>query len=161
MKKKITIVFASIALLVLACKNTTETKTSVDNATLTKEVSQTENSLFSLLKEGKVNEAFAMHTNNASYKNIVDGISRTHSQMDSLLKSNASNVKAYEYTVSARNFLVVDNTNVLETVEANRKLISTTDSTLESKQVTLSILWTKDNAKWNVSYIHSSYKVEK
>jgi hypothetical protein len=82
--------------------------------------------------------------------------------MDSVLKSNASNnVKAYDYNISARDFLIIDNTSVLETVEANRKLINTADSTIESKPVTLSILWTKDSTKWNVSYLHSSYKIEK
>ncbi|MDZ4070452.1 MAG: hypothetical protein U1C70_01395 [Sediminibacterium sp.] len=161
MKRRIIISFASIALLFTACKNSTGNKTDFDPATLTKEVTGSENALFSLLKEGKINDAFAMHTNNAFYRNIVDGISRTHSQMDSVLKSNASkNVKSYDYSISTRDFLIIDNSNVLETVEANRKLINTADSTIESKPVTLSILWTKDNTKWNVSYLHSSYKLK-
>jgi hypothetical protein len=61
--------------------------------------------------------------------------------MDSVLKSNAlKNVKAYDYNVSKRSFLMVDNTNVLETIEANRKLISKSDSEIENRSVTLSFL---------------------
>lgn len=162
MKQIISILFASACLLLSACNNSTKTKVDVDNSTITKEVTKSEGNLFSLLKQGKIDDAFAMHTNNASYRNIVDGISRTHSQMDSVLKSNASkNVKAYDYVISSRDFLIVDNTNVLETVEANRQLISSSDSTIENRPVTLSILWTKDSSKWNIAYLHSSYKMEK
>ena len=162
MKKTFTIILTSLMLIMSACKSSTEIKTNVSTATLIKEVTDSEVNLFSLLKSGKINEAFAMHSADSTYKNIVDGISRTHAQMDSVLKSNTSkNVKAYDYNVSTRNFLIVDSTNVLETVEANRKLISKTDSEIENRPVVLSILWTKNNSKWIVSYLHSSYRKEK
>lgn len=162
MKKTILLTITSILILVSACKNTTENKPNVDSATLTKEVTESEIKLFGLSKEGKISEAFSIHKNNGSYRNIVDGISRNYSQMDSIIKDLATKkVKSLEYDVATRDFLVIDNTNVLETVQANRKLISTTDSTIENRPVILSILWSKESTKWNVSYIHSSYKIDK
>ena len=162
MKNITLIAITSIVLLGSACKNTTEPKAVIDTATLTKEVTESEIKLFGLSKEGKINEAFSIHKNNSTYRNIVDGVSRNYSQMDSIIKDLASKkVKGLEYDVATRDFLIIDNINVLETVEANRKLISTTDSTIENRPVILSILWTKESAKWNVSYLHSSYKIDK
>ena len=51
-----------------------------------------------------------MHSKDSTYFNIVDGTLRTHSQMDSILKSNASKgIKAYDYVVLSRNLLIIDN----------------------------------------------------
>jgi hypothetical protein len=146
-------------LLTASCNNSNEIKPVADSSTLTKEIAESENRLFSLLRQGKVSEAFAMHINNPSYQNILAGISRTHSQMDAVLKQDASNnIRAYDYVVSSRDFLIVNDLNVLETVGANRKLISANDSIIENRPVILSILWTKVDGKWNVAYLHSSYK---
>jgi hypothetical protein len=160
MKK--TIMIICIGLSFIACQNTKEIKPSVDNATLTKEVTESEKKLFSLSKEGKMNEAFAMHNDNAAYQNIVNGSIRTHSQMDSVIKNWANKkIKALEYDVSKRDFLIIDNTNVLETAEATRKLISTTDSVIKSYPLVMSILWSKDNTNWKVAYLHSSNNEDK
>jgi hypothetical protein len=59
MKKTLTIIFACFCLIVSACKNANENKSTIDAATLTKQVTESESKLFTLLKAGKVNDAFA------------------------------------------------------------------------------------------------------
>jgi len=158
MKNLLTIIFAGFILIFSACKAPTKSPI-IDSARLIKEVTRSETNLFSLSKEGKINEAFAMHDSSLAYKNIVDGVSRTHNQMDSIIKNFAlKNVKGLEYNVSKRDFMIIDSSNVLETVEANRKLINITGNIVENKPAILSILWTNNNSKWIVSYLHSSYK---
>lgn len=124
-------------------------------------VQKSEEQLFTLLKNGKIEEAFAMHLNNEKYKNIVDGQARSFLEMGSALKSEErKDIKAYNYNVSKRDFLLIDDKNVLETAEAERKLINQQDSIINSRMVTLSILWSKSDSTWKVAYMHSSYKAE-
>lgn len=157
-KKAIIFLMACGSIFFNACKQK-EATAKPDDATLTKEVTESETKLFSLLKEGKIEEAFAMHCNTASYKNIADGNCRTHAEMDAALKDRTSKgIKAYDYSVAKRDFLIIDATNVLETVEGNRKFISVNDSITEDKNITLSILWTKDNTNWKIAYLNGSYK---
>ena len=157
--KIILLVLACSSLFFNACKQK-ETPPKPDDATLTKEITESEGKLFSLLKAGKVDEAFAMHSNAASYKNIADGNCRNHTEMDAALKDRTSKgIKAYDYTVAKRDFLIIDAVNVLETVEGSRKIVTVKDSITEDKNITLSILWTKDNSNWKVAYLNGSYKV--
>ena len=158
-KKVLVVILACSSLFFNACKHK-ETSPKPDDATLTKEITESEGKLFSLLKAGKVDEAFAMHSNAASYKNIADGNCRNHTEMDAALKDRTSKgIKAYDYTVAKRDFLIIDAVNVLETVEGSRKIVTVKDSITEDKNITLSILWTKDNSNWKVAYLNGSYKV--
>ena len=143
--------------MVLSCKSAPESK--IDNGKLITEITGSEVKLFTLLKAGKIDEAFNMHSKDTTYRSIVDGVVRNSTQMDSLLKSNTSkNIKTYEYIVSSRSFLIVDNKNVLETVEANRQLLNLSDGKIITKPVSFSLLWSKRDAKWLIAYVHASYR---
>ena len=148
----------SAAILFTACKNSICPKPTIDSTAIKSEVTEREKKLFSLTKDGKMNEAFALHSNTESYRNIVNGNERTHEQMDSVFKNWADKkVKSVGYEVAKRDFLIIDNTNVLETIEATRTLTSTSDSILEKSHVVMSLLWSKDSANWKLAYLHSSY----
>lgn len=158
MKNGIKIIVMCFVIFTAACKNTPTPKKIIDKEAITKEVTESEKQMFSLFKSGKISDAFARHRNTPDYRNIVNGNCRTFMQMDSTFKNNSlNNIKAYEYEVLERDFLIIDNANVIETIKSNRKLISKTDSIIETKQSILSLFWTKENSAWNVSYIHSSY----
>jgi len=109
--------------------------------------------------EGKISDAFAQHINSPGYKNIHNGDIRTYSKMDTVLKNNlAKGIKAYDYQIGYRDFMIIDNSNVLETIFAKRTVISDSANVQSSLEDAMSILWRKENGKWSISYLHSSSK---
>jgi hypothetical protein len=157
---KVFSLIASTLLFFTACnQHQANTNTSIDNASITKAVTEAEEKLFNLLREGKVDDAFAMHLNNDAYLNIRNGETRNHVQMEAVLKANAEKgVSGYNYQVSQRSFLFIDTANVLETILANRLVIASDTSLAETDSVLMSVLWQKANAKWSVAYLSSSTK---
>lgn len=154
MKKLLILLFS--ACMLTKCGTTETTK---EVAFDSKDVEQAEKQLFNYLEDGKVSEAFALHANTALYKNIVDGQVRNYQEMEKYLADNkAKGIKAYDYSVVRRDFFPINTESVLETIDAERKLVNLKDSILEDKLVVLSILWQKKDSNWKVGYIHSSYK---
>lgn len=87
MRKLTMIVLISFCICACACESINKEKSTESGVDLSK-IEESENQLFSKLKEGKIKEAFAMHSNNSNYRNIVDGSPRTFEQMDAYLREN-------------------------------------------------------------------------
>lgn len=149
----------SFLFLLSACNTSTNQDKPLDKDNILQQVKSTEANLFNLLKKGNIEQAFALHDNQQSYKNIADGYTRTYTQMDSVLKANSSKgLKSYDYEIQNRDFIVIDNKTTLETIEGTRIVKDTANAIIEKRAVTMSLLWTKTNDMWKLGYLHSSYK---
>lgn len=153
--------FFNLVLLtfLISCNPKVNENENLDNDQILKEVQSTEQNLFELLKEGKIDQAFSLHDNNPNYKNISEGYTRTYEQMDSTLKANSiKGIKSYDYEFNNRDFMVFDNNNALETLEGNKIIKGNSDSTIEKRAIIMTLLWTRFENKWKLRYLHSSYK---
>lgn len=149
---------AVVTLLLSACNQNQQSPT-IDETAISQAVTSAEEQLFNLLREGKVTEAFSMHLNNSGYKNIRNEEVRSHNAMQTLLEENkAKGITGYNYTVNDRAFIVIDTVHVLETITAQRQVVSSDTALAENSNVTMSFLWQKDNNKWSIAYLHSSTK---
>lgn len=153
------IIYTAFAIMMIACKSKVETVNNTDSFNVITEVTKAENKMFGLLRNGKINDAFSMHIKDELYKNVVNGKIRNYSNMDSVIKGNKfNNIKSYDFQISTRDFEVINDKNVLETIEGNRKIININDSIVENNFEVITILWKNKDSDWKVSYIHSSYK---
>ena len=146
-------------IFLVSCNSKDQENKSINKEQIIEEVKSTEQTLFQLLKNGKIDQAFALHNNSSVYKNISEGYARTYEQMDSTLKANSlKGIKTYDYEFTNRDFMVIDENNALETLEGDKILKGNADSIIEKKGIIMSLLWTKANTKWVLNYLHSSYK---
>lgn len=145
--------------LLISCNTSTQENRSLDKNKVISEVKSTEQNLFALLKQGKIDEAFSLHENSSNYRNISDGYTRTYQQMDSTLKANAQKgIKSYDYEFNRRDFMVLDQDHTLETLEGEKILKGNSDNTIERRAIVMSLLWSRVTNGWKLTYLHSSYK---
>jgi len=158
MKSPIFYLFSIICVFLVSCNQHDKTK-SIDTSQVISEVTNTEKKLYSLLKDGKVDEAFKMHINNSDYRSIRQGEIRNFADLEKLFRDNtAKGIKAYDWKINSRDFIVINETNVLETIQAQRNIISDSNIVTPTGQWVLSTLWEKKGDNWRVAYVHSSTK---
>ena len=145
-------------LFVLSCNNEGENSKIIKNDIIM-EVTEAEKILFEDLRQGRIKDAMKFHLNDTNYVNIVNGVRRTYSQLDTALQNDLSKgVTGYNYKVNDRDFIIIDSSNVLETIDLNREIMSEKNINAEDKNVVMSLLWTKQTGAWKIKHLHSSYK---
>ncbi len=156
MKKLLLYVTIAFSFMMYSCK---QSKNDIDKTALEDEVAKSESLLFSFLHEGKINDVLAMHINNAEYKNIFNGDARSYSKMDSVFKTRKANgIKAYNYQVDKRDFMIIDKECVLETIWGVSTVVSDSVNLNSSSPNIVTFLWKKVDNKWMIAYIHGSTK---
>lgn len=134
----------------------------MDDSTI-EDVIKKENALFSLLKEGKIEEACNIHDkDNPTYRNIEHGKVRTHSEMESALNANKTKgIIGYDYEISSRTFKIIDPKNVLETISATYTPVTVFAEKEVPQPLIISFLWTNNGMDWKLAYLHTAYNSAK
>jgi hypothetical protein len=158
MQTRFSILFIVACLFLSSC-NHQDKANADDTSTVINEVTIAEKQLFFLLKEGKLDDAFNMHLNNTEYRSIREGEVRNFAEVQKILKENtAKGIKGYDWQISSRDFLVINETSVLETLNAQRTVVTDSTNLASTGQWIMSTLWQKKDGKWLVAYVHSSTK---
>ena len=121
------------------------------------EVIEAENALLGALKSGDLEKGVAMHLNSPEYRNIWSGEMKTHDQLEATIaKAKEKGLSSIDYQVTDREFLVVNDENVLTTLTATETTHMNTGEEKTSGKTIISILWQKIEGEWKLGYLHAS-----
>jgi hypothetical protein len=156
---KLTSSFAICCLLLSACNNSDnkQNQTTMDKEKIKTEVIKAEENLLNLLREGKLMEGVAIHLNSANYRNIWNGEIKTYDILEQRIKAGmAAGLKSFDYQVKQREFMFINDDNVIETLTATETDYMQDGTSATSGVTAISILWQLADNKWRLAYLHAS-----
>ena len=122
-------------------------------------VLQAEHDLLSSLRKGEVLKGVGMHLNSPDYRNIWNGESKTYDELRSRITTAIANgLASIDYQVASREMCILDDANVLTTLEAIETTHLQNGESKTSPMTVISILWRKIDGKWWLGYLHASEK---
>ncbi len=156
---KFTIALFVVTLLV-SCNNQSENEKqpkTMDSEKIKAEVQNAENELLGLLRSGEIKKGVAMHRNTKDYRNIWSGEIKTREMLEERINMGLeAGLKAFDYQVKSREFMIIDSMNVMETLTAIPVSVMVSGDSIADPLTTISILWQKAEGKWWVGYLHAS-----
>ncbi len=129
----------------------------MDIEAIKQEVLRAEDELLSKLRSGDIWGGVAMHLDAPEYHNIWNGEDKSHTMLRARIEKGLEmGLASFDYQVSARDFLFIDNSNVLETLTAVPVTVLETGERIPDGQTMISILWRKLDGAWRLAYLHAS-----
>lgn len=124
---------------------------------LTHEIKEAEDTLLGKLRNGMLDEGVSLHKNSGDYKNIWDGEIKSHAMLAERINSGKKNgLKAFDYRVESREFKILNNDFVMETLTAVPHSVMISGEIFAEPLTAISILWERTSNGWMVGYLHAS-----
>ena len=129
----------------------------MDKEKIKSEVIQAETNLLNLLKQGELMKGVAVHLNSPDYRNIWNGEIKTYDMLVQRIKTGIENgLKSFDYQVKDRDFLYINDWNVVETFTAVETDFMKDGGKTTSGLTAISILWKLIDNNWRLVYLHAS-----
>ena len=129
----------------------------MDIVKIKSEILQAENQLLTALRSGELIKGVSMHLDSPDYRNIWNGEIKTYDMLKTRIKKGMEKgLKSIDYNVQSRDFIFINNDNVLETVTATETTSMKDGSSVTSGVTAISILWQRINNNWRLGYLHAS-----
>jgi len=129
----------------------------MDTEKVKSEILQAEKELLTALRSGELMKGVSMHHNSPEYRNIWNGEIKTYDTLKARIKMGMSQgLKNIDYHVRTRDFMVINNDNVLETITATEITSMKDGSTATSGLTAISILWQRIDNQWLLGHLHAS-----
>ena len=121
------------------------------------EILQAENQLLTALRSGELIKGVSMHLDSPDYRNIWNGEIKTYDMLKTRIKKGMEKgLKSIDYNVQSRDFIFINNDNVLETVTATETTSMKDGSSVTSGVTAISIFWQRIDNNWRLGYLHAS-----
>jgi len=121
------------------------------------QVIQAENDLLGALRSGDLARGVGMHLNAPEYRNIWNGEMKTFSELSTrIATAREKGLASIDYQVAGREMFILDESNVMATLEATETTHLNTGESKTSGRTIISILWRKIDGKWRLGYLHAS-----
>ena len=129
----------------------------MDIVKIKSEILQAENQLLTALRSGELIKGVSIHLNSPDYRNIWNGEIKTYDMLKTRIKTGMEKgLKSIDYNVQSRDFIFINNDNVLETVTATETTSMKDGSSVTSGVTAISIFWQRIDNKWRLGYLHAS-----
>ncbi|HLF45984.1 MAG TPA: nuclear transport factor 2 family protein [Chitinophagaceae bacterium] len=129
----------------------------MDKDKIKSEIMQSENNLFTALRQGELMKAVSMHINSPDYRQIWNGQVMTYEVLKARVKTGIEKgLKSFDYQVLNRDFNFINTDNVLEILSVYETTIMADGSSSTSRQTAVSILWQRIDDTWRIGYVHGS-----
>ena len=129
----------------------------MDIVKIKSEILQAENQLLTALRSGELIKGVSMHLDSPDYRNIWNGEIKTYDMLKTRIKKGMEKgLKSIDYNVQSRDFIFINNDNVLETVTATETTSMKDGSSVTSGVTAISILWQRIDNNWRLGYLHAS-----
>ena len=129
----------------------------MDIVKIKSEILQAENQLLTALRSGELIKGVSIHLNSPDYRNIWNGEIKTYDMLKTRIKTGMEKgLKSIDYNVQSRDFIFINNDNVLETVTATETTSMKDGSSVTSGVTAISIFWERIDNKWRLGYLHAS-----
>ena len=121
------------------------------------EILQAENELLTAFRSGELIKGVSMHFNSPDYRNIWNGEIKTYDMLETRIKTGMKKgLKSIDYKVQTRDYIYINNDNVLETITATETTLMKDGSSVKSGVTAISILWQRIDNNWRLGYLHAS-----
>ena len=129
----------------------------MDIVKIKSEILQAENQLLTALRSGELIKGVSIHLNSPDYRNIWNGEIKTYDMLKTRIKTGMEKgLKSIDYNVQSRDFIFINNDNVLETVTATETTSMKDGSSVTSGVTAISIFWQRIDNNWRLGYLHAS-----
>jgi len=129
----------------------------MDIVKIKSEILQAENQLLTALRSGELIKGVSMHLDSPDYRNIWNGEIKTYDMLKTRIKKGMEKgLKSIDYNVQSRDFIFINNDNVLETVTATETTSMKDGSSVTSGVTAISIFWQRIDNNWRLGYLHAS-----
>lgn len=155
---KSTIMALMLMTLIMACQtnsNPTNPIETMDKDQILKQVMDAEAQVLSALREGDM--SLNVHLNSPDYRNISNGEILTYETHKARAESWAElGIKSYDFEVQNRDFNIINEANVIETMSGKATLKKADGSSLPPNFTVFTFLWQYVDGTWKFGYLHSS-----
>ena len=129
----------------------------METEVIKQEVLLAEEQLLSKLRSGDIWAGVAIHLDSPDYHNIWNGEDKSYAMLRARIEKGIEmGLASFDYQVSDRDMLFIDESTVLETLTAVPVTVLKSGDTIPDGQTMISILWRKVDGVWRLAYLHAS-----